>query len=157
MRNGRRRVPDNHQPLLIVIKGRVVRAVYRTPECLDHADNPLQEAMPPILTDDQAMIRLAYYPDYKDAQRRAPEHIRSLLIQNGMKFFAPLDIHLDLQRRFSNLLRIGYAGRNPLEPGFWRDMKSKLESFDQYGDQYESQPDRLPSAAAGFNILEAVS
>jgi hypothetical protein len=153
MRNGRRRVADNHQPLFIVIKGRVVRAIYRTPECLDHADNPLQEALPPILTDDQAAIRLAYYPDYKDAQRRAPAHIRSLLIQNGMKFFAPLDIHLDLQRRFSNLLRIGYAGRNPLEPGFWRKMKAKLESFDQYGEQYESQPDRLPSAAAGFNIL----
>jgi hypothetical protein len=148
-----RRVDNNHQPFFIVIKGRVVRAVYRTPECPDHAGNPLQEALPPILSDAQAGTRLAYYPDYDDTQRQALPHIRSLLIQNGMKFFAPLDIHMDLHRRFSNLLRIGYAGRNPLEPRFWRQMRSKLDSFDQYGDQYESQPDRLPSTAAGFNIL----
>lgn len=151
--SGKRRMNSNHQPLFIVIKGRTVRAVYRAPECPDHAGNPLLEALPPVLTDDQAAIRLAYYPDYTDAQRRAPAHIRSLLIQNGMKFFAPLDIHLDLQRRFSNLLRIGYAGRNPMARGFWRNLSDKLDSFDQYLDQYESQPDRLPSTAAGFSIL----
>src|SRR5215213_5477773 len=107
IRSGISSVDNGHQLIFIVIKGRAVRAVYRAPECPDHSDNPLLEALPPILTDDQAAIRLAYYPNYSEADRRAPSHIRSLLIQNGMKFFAPLDIHLDLQRRFSNLLRIG--------------------------------------------------
>lgn len=144
---------SDHQPAMTVIKGRVVHAVYRKSECPDHEGNPLIEALPPVLTDDQAMIRLAYYPKYDDAQRKAPTHVRYLLIQNGLKFFAPLEVHIDLQRRFTNLLRIGYASRNPIKPEFWRYIGVKLDSFDQYGDQYQEQPDRLPSTAAGFNII----
>lgn len=144
---------SEHQSAMTVINGRVVHAVYRKPECPDHEGNLLIEALPPIFTDDQAMIRLGYYPKYDDAQRKAQSHIRYLLIQNGLKFFSPLDIHIDLQRCFSNLLRIGYVGRNPMKLGFWQDMSSKLDTFDQYSDQYEQQPDRLPSTAAGFNII----
>lgn len=144
---------SEYQPVMTVIRGRVVHAVYRTPECPDHKGNPLLEALPPILTDEQAMIRLAYYPKYEEAQRKSPAHVRYLLIQNGLKFFAPLDTHIDLQRRFSNLIRIGYAGRNPMEVGFWSNLSTRLDYFDQYGDQYCQQPDRLPSTAAGFSII----
>lgn len=144
---------SRYLPAMPVVKGRVVHAVYRKPECCDHQSNPLIEALPPIFTDDQAMIRLGYYPNYDNAQRKAKAHIRYLLVQNGLKFFSPLDIHIDLQRRFSNLLRIGYAGRNPVQLRFWHDLSSKLDTFDQYGDQYVDQPDRLPSVAAGFNII----
>jgi hypothetical protein len=141
------------RPPIFVIKGRRVQAVYRRPECADYEGNPLEEALPPLLTDDQATLRLSYYPQYDDSQRKEPDHIRYLLIQNGLKFFAPLDIHIDLQRRMANLLRVGYAGRNPLAPGFWKELRCKLDSFDQYEDQYQKQPDRLPSTAAGFSIV----
>jgi hypothetical protein len=143
----------NQPPPLTIIKGRIVQAIYRNPECPDHQGNPLIEALPTILTDDQAMIRLSYYPQYNEGQRKSADHVRYLLIQNGLKFFAPLDIHIDLQRRFSNLLRVGYVGRNPVRIRFWHDLKAKLDSFDQYKAQYEHQPDRLPSTAAGFNII----
>lgn len=136
-----------------VIRGRRVKAVYIKPECADYEGNPLEEALPPILTDDQASSRLSYYPQYHKSQRKAKDHIRYLLIQNGLKFFACLDIHIDLYRRFSNLIRVGYAGRNPFAISFWGNLRSKLNSFDQYSDQYEDQPDRLPSTAAGFNIV----
>jgi hypothetical protein len=139
-----------NQPL-VIIRGRTVRAVYRKPECPDHGGNPLIEALPPVLTDDQASTRLEYYTNYDESQRGARKHVRYLLIQNGLKFFAPLDIHLDLQRRISSLLRVGYASRNPLAPSFWKKINKESESFDQYQDQYEQQPDRLPSTAAGFS------
>jgi hypothetical protein len=144
---------ESNQSPLTVIKGRIVQAVYRKPECPAHQGNPLIEALPPVFTDDQAMVRLSYYPQYEEKQRNAPDHVRYLLIQNGLKFFAPLDIHIDLQRRFSNLIRVGYMGRNPMIIGFWHKLGAKLDSFDQYTGQYEHQPDRLPSTAAGFNII----
>lgn len=146
---------DSQRPTLptTVIKGRTVRAVYIEPECADYVGNLLEEALPPILTDDQASSRLSYYPQYHKLHRKAEDHVRYLLIQNGLKFFACLDIHIDLYRRFSNLIRVGYAGRNPFAIGFWGGLRSKLNSFDQYSDQYEDQPDRLPSTAAGFNIV----
>src|SRR5207244_3471394 len=101
------------RPLSAVNRGRVVQAVYREPEIPDYAGNPLIEALPPVLTTEQAMLGLAYYPRYDEAQRSAPDHVRYHLIQNGLRFFAPLDLHLDLERRFSCLIRIGYTERNP--------------------------------------------
>lgn len=136
-----------------VIKGRVVRAVYRQPECPEHAGNPLIEALPPVMTDDQIIERLKFYPKYDEAQRGEPDEVRSLLIQNGMKFFAPLDAHIDLARRLTNLLRMSYAGRNPMANEFPDDVGTGKESFDQYEDQYKNQPDQLPLTASGFNII----
>jgi hypothetical protein len=136
-----------------VIKGRVVRAVYRQPECPEHAGNPLIEALPPLMTDDQMIERLKFYPRYDEVQRRGPDHVRSLLIQNGMKFFAPLDTHIDLARRLSNLLRMSYAGRNPMANEFPNDVSTGKDSFDQYENQYKDQPDQLPLTASGFNII----
>ena len=101
-------------PLSLVNRGRVVQAVYREPEAADYVGNPLIEALPPVLTTEQAILGLAYYPHYDQAQRLAPDHTRYHLIQNGLRFFAPLDIHLDLERRFSCLIRVGYTERNPL-------------------------------------------
>ncbi len=88
-------------PLSSVNRGRVVRAVYREPETVDYAGNPLIEALPPVLTAEQAMRCLSHYPRYAETQCEAPDHVRYHLIQNAMRFFAPLDIHLDLERRFS--------------------------------------------------------
>jgi len=134
---------------ILIVRGRTVRAAYRDTGIPDYDGNPLIEALPPVLTDDQATLRLARYPQYTEAQRRAPNHLRYHLMQNGLRCFIPLDIHLDLQRRFSCLLRVGYAGRNPLAAAFWQRLEAKFETFDQYGEQYQA-PDEA-SKAAGCN------
>ncbi len=131
-------------------RGSIVRAVYREPEISDHAGNPLEEALPPMLTTDQLIIRLQHFPEFDESLRLANDETRYLLIQNAMRFFAPLDIHVDLYRRFSNLIRLGYAGRNPLAR--LKRSKIKRESFDQYADQPDPAPEQFMSTAAGFNI-----
>jgi hypothetical protein len=111
----------------------------------------LIEALPPVLTDDHATVGLACYPRYDEAHRHAPEHIRYHLIQNSLRCFIPLDIHLDLQRRFSCLIRVGYAGRNPLAAEFWKRLAGAFKTFDQYGEQLQLPNEA--SKAAGFNII----
>jgi hypothetical protein len=143
-------IPHTSRRILIV-KGRTVRAEYRDTGIPDYDGNPLIEALPPVLTDDQSTVSLAHYPQYDDTRRRAPDHIRYHLIQNGLRCFIPLDIHLNLQRRFSCLIRVGYAGRNPLAADFWKRLATKIETFDQYGDQWQT-PDGS-STAVGFNIV----
>ncbi|HEV7378055.1 MAG TPA: ATP-binding protein [Pyrinomonadaceae bacterium] len=140
-------------PPVLVNTGQVVHAVYRESQIPDYQGNPLIEALPPVLTEEQAMVRLEHCPKYDETQRHAPDHIRYHLIQNGMKFFAPLDIHVDLERRFSCLLRVGYTSRNPLSKGFWNELDSKLASLDQYWDQYKLEQSQSPSTAPGFNII----
>jgi hypothetical protein len=141
------------RPLNPVNRGRVVEAVYREPETADYAGNPLIEALPPALTTEQAILGLAYYPHYDEAQRFAPDHVRYHLIQNGLRFFAPLDIHLDLERRFSCLIRVGYTERNPLAIGFWNEVAARVEASSQYGAISAPRRHQWPSSAAGFNIV----
>lgn len=133
-------------------RGSIVQAVYREPEIADYSGNPLQEALPPILSTDQLILRLQHFPNYNDSLRRANDEVRYLLIQNAMRFFVPLDIPVDLYRRFGNLIRIGYAGRNPMARLKRVRRPPTAESFDQYTDQPDPAPDEFLSTAAGFNI-----
>jgi hypothetical protein len=133
-------------------RGSIVQAVYREPEIADYSGNPLQEALPPILSTDQLILRLKHFPAYNDSLRGANDEVRYLLIQNAMRFFVPLDIHVDLYRRFSNLIRIGYAGRNPMARVKRSRTKSNPASFDQYAEQPDPAPDQFLSTASGFNI-----
>src|SRR5687767_8310438 len=130
-------------------RGSIVRAVYREPEIGDRAGNPLQEALPPMLTADQLILRMQHFPAYKDGDRNAPDEVRYLAIQNSMRFFVPLDIHVDLYRRFTNVIRIGYAGRNPMAEFQLGPKRLKLDTFDQYNGQQSQQ---IMSTAAGFNM-----
>jgi hypothetical protein len=133
-------------------RGSIVRAVYREPEISDHAGNPLIEALPPILSTDQLIVRLQHFPNYDESLRRARDEVRYLLIQNAMRFFVPLDVHVDLCRRFNSLIRIGYAGRNPLAGVKRSRSAASRASFDQYADQPDPAPDQFMSTAAGFHI-----
>src|SRR6266853_1288402 len=144
---------NNHMTRPFVVnRGKVVRAVYRKPEIADHEGNPLEEALPPMLTTDQLILRLKHFPTYNEAHRKKPKEIRYLHVQNGTRCFIPLDIHMDLYRRFTNLIHVGYAGRNPMTYHLRATAKSKADTFDQYNDQYDPAEDRLSSTAAGFNI-----
>jgi len=142
----------NAQAPLAICRGNVVQAVYRDPEISDHAGNPLEEALPPMLTTDQLILRLQHFPTYDQAARRATDEVRYLLIQNAMRFFVPFDIHFDLYRRFTNVIRIGYAGRNPCAHLSRSRPRTRSESFDQYSDQYIPGLPQFMSTAAGFNI-----
>jgi hypothetical protein len=136
----------------IVNRGRVVRAAYREPEIDNYAGNPCQEALPPHLTTEQAILRLKHYPEFRESYRNEPDELRYQLIQNSMRFFTPLDIHLDLYRRFSNLIRVGYLSRNPFSTASQKKKVSKLNTFDQYEDQYDPTQDEISSTAAGFHL-----
>lgn len=136
----------------IVNRGRVLHAAYRAPEIDAYAGNPFEEALPPHLTTDQAILRLKHFPEYQESNRKATDEIRYQLIQNSMRFFTPLDIHIDLYRRFSNLIRVGYLSRNPLTASSRKKKRLRINTFDQYGDQYEPDQDQLPSTAAGFHL-----
>jgi hypothetical protein len=144
---------NNRESLLVIHKGLVVDAIYRMPEIPDFEGIPLIEALPPVLTPEQAAPRINFYPDYYRSHSKAPDHIRRLLIQNGMRFFASLDIHVDLEQRFSCLMRMGYLSRNPLSSGFWPKVSVKVDSLSQYGSQYGDWDGDSSWTASGFSIV----
>lgn len=144
---------NSPKDIFVVHRGQAVRAIYRQPELQEFEGNPMLEALPPALTDEQSMDVLAYYPDYHKSYRNAPDEIRYLHIQNGMRLFAPLDIHLDLQRRFSCLIRMGYIARNPLTTEYWNKIKTGTKSRRTSWSQYPVPDKDFSWTASGFSIV----
>jgi hypothetical protein len=116
-------------PLLIVCTGRVAEAAYLPQQIVGYRGNPFIEALPPIMAEDEVMENLARYPPYDDSERLMSPELKLHIIQSALQFFAPLPIHLDLERRFSRMIRAGYQMRNPLRRGFWCDADAKVRSL----------------------------
>ncbi len=95
---------------------KLIKATY-TPQVLpDYQGNPLIEALGPVLSSSEAYERLCYFPMYYENERQLSAELRFNALYRLQHFFQPVIQHLDLERRFSRLLRSGYLSRNPLNP-----------------------------------------
>ncbi|MCD9186291.1 MAG: ATP-binding protein [Pyrinomonadaceae bacterium] len=139
-------INDNSNNL---IKGKNVEARYIKPELSEYENNPLIEALPRILTTDESIERLAHFPAFDESMRKLPDHLRFHKLEAGLRFFSPLDVHLDLERRISCLLRSGYIERNPLKHEFYKKIDKAFDSFSQYGDEDDFSSTRY----YGFNVV----
>jgi hypothetical protein len=144
---------NNFEPHF-VIRGDKVKASYRHPEIPEYYDNPMIESLPPIWSEDEATEEISFYPPYHEAMRNSPDHIRHHLIQNSLRFFSPLDIHIDLERRFSCLMRVGYTDRNPFKGEFWKDVNQRINLIEKSSrNQYTRNRKYHSTSASGFSVV----
>lgn len=80
----------------------------------EYKGNPLIEALPPIYSTSQAYEKMCINPLYSEHERELSSEIRYQMLFRLQQFFQPVSKHLDLEKRFSRLLRTGYITRNPL-------------------------------------------
>jgi hypothetical protein len=137
----------NSQLLFPIAGGAEMDAVYSDPLVPTYRGNPLVEALPAILTIQETVSLLQYQPDYDESYRTLPVELRLHLVQDTLWFFKPLPVHLDLEQRFSRMIRAGYQGRNPVERGFRRHMTARMQTFEP------NQPMRSTMPPNGFTIL----
>lgn len=136
------------KPPLLVFRGTQEQATYHD-EISIYEGNPLIEALPEIKTEDDIIKKLAFYPEFLKEERNLPAHQRLHLIQNVLELFIVLSPHLDLEQRFSRMLRSGYIARNPVSSGFWKNINKKVETL-RSGSTGNR---RRRSTATGFTIL----
>lgn len=137
-----------------VIRGDREDAIYREPEIPEYCNNPMIEALPPIWDETEVTEELSYFPPYHSNMRNSPNHIRHHLIQNSLRFFSPLDIHIDLERRFSCLIRVGYRDRNPSEGSFWKEINKRIDLIEKSNrSQYKRKRKYRSTAATGFTLV----
>ncbi|PEI51998.1 ATP-binding protein [Bacillus pseudomycoides] len=117
----------------------ITQAVYVEQEVVDFRGNPLIEALPPILSPEEAYEKMSYYPAFDEIEASLPTHVRYHAIPRINRFFQPVMQHLDLEQRFSRLLRHGYVSRNPRLPDYNRalngtqDIRSTASSMTLMG------------------------
>jgi hypothetical protein len=108
----------------------VVEAEYKGAEVSIYRGNPLLEALPPPVPEEEVLARLAQKPAYDAAERKLPSHVRIHLLQNLHRIFQPLARHQDLDQNLSLLMCGTYLNRNPMAPHYSAAMKERVARMD---------------------------
>lgn len=108
--------------------GRVEFARYQESLIEEYQNNPLIEALEPILSKEEVIDKLGAYPGLPTPKdRELPEHILIHKIKAVERIFVPHSRVIDLERKISVMLRTGYEPRDPLARGYWRKLAAKLD------------------------------
>ncbi len=147
-----------NEQVIKIIRGKQVEADYSKQDLIEYKNNPLIEALPPILTVEEIYKSIAQLPPYSDEERNLSENIRIHCILRLCDYVEPFTYHLDLERRISTMIRRGYVGRNPMlreyttKINFLSSMK-KLKNQDEREMQFKVLRKQWNSTAAGFALI----
>jgi len=90
-----------------------IKAKYKSQEVADYKNNPFIEALPPILSVEEAFEQLEYLPEYDEKETKLSAHYRYHSLLRLTRFYQPIENTLELEAKFSRLIRGGYVYRNP--------------------------------------------
>lgn len=105
----------------------------------DYQDNPLIEALPPILRTEEVINGMSHYPKYNDEERYMDSQYRIHMVDRIYEVFQPLPINIQLESKISRTIRQGYISRNPISPEYAKAFITNKASHN--------------SSAYGFSII----
>lgn len=143
---------EENNKMILPTNINVVSAEYKQQIIEDYIGNPLIEALPPILTKEEVIENIAYYPNYYEKERQLEPHLRVHIIQRIFQYFQPLAHHIDLENRISRMIRQGYMGRNPIKPQYTKMLHRGNERIKEGNINYMNNVN-YPSTAAGFTLV----
>ncbi|MDZ4520839.1 ATP-binding protein [Bacillus cereus group sp. BceL300] len=108
--------PIMYESILLENGQEVQKAYYHKQNLVKYQDNPLIEALPPILEDEEAFDLMIHEPPMDENIQLLTKAERFHAITTVFQFFQPVVRHLELQSRFSRFIRDGYISRNPNNP-----------------------------------------
>lgn len=118
----------------------------------EYKDNPVIEALPPIMPQNEVADYLESYPSYSEKERELPPHIRMHAVMRIFKYFQPWGRHFDLEQRFSIAIRQGYKYRNPNNPLYIARFQKDYHEL-KSGQMFYNYADQLDNQAFGFTIM----
>ncbi|MNO23704.1 Transposon Tn7 transposition protein TnsC [compost metagenome] len=147
--------PIEQYTLNPVLKGKIIKAQYDNNQVIKgYAGNPMIEAMPKIMGEDELLEAIPNYPDYDQTQRKLNRRLRLHCVQQLSDYVEILPIHLYIEQRFSRMIRHGFVARNPLQREYARQFHVGFEAILEAGVNEEGENSAgIRSTAAGFNII----
>lgn len=124
---------EDIQPAPAIFRGDVKDATYAQQLVGRYKGNPTIEALPRILSAEDAMKLLAFYPEKEHGSHKLPPEIRMHMIMDAVHFFQPLPVHIDLEQRLSRVIRDGYVGRNPVARDHWQEIDRRVATVRKSG------------------------
>jgi hypothetical protein len=132
--------------------GTAVKAIYSEQLLEEYKNNPLIEALPPILNKEAVIEVLSCLPYQSDDERKLDAEYRYHCVQRLFQYFEPLNKHIDIEQRFSRTIRQGYLARNPLGPDYAARLQYGYRQI-KTGGYNLSNENTFRSTAAGFTIV----
>lgn len=104
-----------------------IPARYNRTGLAQYDGNPLIEALPPIYDDDAVGELLCCFPSFPTTDELAlSPKLRAHCVGRISDIVVPMELHLQFEAQFSQLIRSGYTARNP----FHRDAVAMLHAVD---------------------------
>jgi hypothetical protein len=135
-----------------IITGKQLQATYHDSEDPMNRHNCYVEALPKILTSSRATDLMRRDPAFHESERLLPPELRLHAVQRIANYIDPVWVFLDIEQRFSRLIRNGYIARNPLSPEWRKQMLAGFPTIDLGNDIHGYDP-IIRSTASGFYII----
>lgn len=104
-----------------------MQAVYAATGLAHYDGNPLIEALPPIHEDEVITELLCSFPEFPStAEMALSRKLRAHCVSRISEIVVPMELHLQFEGSFSQLIRSGYTARNPFD----RDAVAMLHAVD---------------------------
>lgn len=108
---------------MMILSGTQEEANYKDQVISDYRGNPLIEALPDILSAEEASRKLSNYPVFAREEKNLPAHLKMHCLGRLNRMVQPMLRHLELEQAISRALRQGYYARNILTPDYKRRLR----------------------------------
>jgi flagellar biosynthesis GTPase FlhF len=123
----------------------------------DYRGNPVIEALPSILTENEFTEEVTYYPSFDKSDKSISQEAKLHSVLRLVKYFQPLAQHIELESKISRALRLGYQARNPLLPQHKARLRELKKSFTKENSKEIEELNHLvvneDVPAPGFTII----
>ncbi|WP_242072269.1 hypothetical protein [Nostoc sp. FACHB-110] len=109
----------NEEEVVNIPNGKsAVIAKYIDQKLPEYNINPLIQALPPILSDEEFLDKVTRLPVFDEQERELVAHYRFHCIERLSRYFEPQNHTLELQKVICTLIMTGYLSRNLLKPEY---------------------------------------
>ena len=131
-------------------------AKYRQFSLVEYNNNPMIEALPPILSPIEFVDKVTKLPLYNHSERELKVQERFQCIERLSRYFDPLQKTIDLHQTICVLLMSGYLSRNILKPEYARcsrEIYSSIQAKDGRNLEKYVTVKTVPTTASGLTII----
>ena len=126
-------------------------AQYREQIVPEYRGVPLIEALPDILSEEEALEVLPSRPAFDESERNHDASIRIHYLSRIKSFFEAFPHHYELQEQISTMIRAGYLNRNPASSAHVKQLNDGYERVRR--KDYTHTEKSLPSTAECIAII----
>lgn len=128
-------------------------AKYNDHKLPEYSNNPLIQALPPILSEGEFIEKAMILPSYAPEKRELDAHRRFHCVERLSRYFQPLNKTVNLQQVVCALLMQGYLARNILKPEYARRSRQIYQAIKAGDGKNLDIYVNIPTSASGLTLI----